>query len=129
MHDITRCPSCESALVVSELTCPSCALRLQGRFERGCKLCALDPEQKKLLDVFLGCRGVLKDMEKVLGISYPTVRTRLDALLTSLGYAPREEARTIEEVAERRREILDLLQTGEISAEEASTRLKALAND
>lgn len=129
MHNISRCPSCDSPLEVTELTCPSCALRLQGRFERGCRLCALDPEQRRLLDVFLGCRGVLKDMEKVLGLSYPTVRSRVDALLVSLGYAPREEARAIEEVTERRREILDQLQAGAITAEEASTRLKALAND
>jgi hypothetical protein len=82
-----------------------------------------------MLDVFLSCRGVLRDMEKVLGLSYPTVRSRVDAMLNALGYTPREEARAIEELAEQRRAILDQLQAGEITAEEASTRLKALASD
>jgi hypothetical protein len=82
-----------------------------------------------MLDVFLGCRGVLRDMEKVLGLSYPTVRSRVDAMLNALGYAPREEARAIEELTEQRRAILDQLQAGKITAEEASARLKALGSD
>jgi len=129
MHSVSRCPSCDSALDVTELTCPSCDLRLRGRFERGCRFCALDAEQRRLLDVFLGCRGVIRDMERVLGLSYPTVRSRVDSLLTSLGYSPREAARTIEDLEERRREILDHLQAGEITPEEASSRLKALTSD
>jgi hypothetical protein len=127
--DLARCPSCEQLLNVTELSCPACDLRIKGHFQRGCRFCGLDPDQARMLDVFLSCRGVLRDMEKVLGLSYPTVRSRVDAMLNALGYTPREEARAIEELAEQRRAILDQLQAGEITAEEASTRLKALASD
>jgi len=127
--DVARCPSCEQQLNVTELSCPACDLRIKGHFQRGCRFCGLDPEQARMLDVFLSCRGVLRDMEKVLGLSYPTVRSRVDAMLNALGYTPREEARAIDELAEQRRAILDQLQAGEITAEEASTRLKALGSD
>lgn len=128
-HDVARCPNCERPLSITELTCGACGLLLKGQFEGRCRFCELDPDQRRLLDVFLGCRGVLRDMEKVLNLSYPTVRSRVDGLLTALGYAPREEARTLEELSERRREVLNQLQAGEITPEEAATRLKALASD
>jgi len=128
-RDITRCPGCDQPLSVTELSCPTCDIHIKGHFERGCRFCGLDPEQARILEVFLSCRGVLRDMERVLGLSYPTVRARVDTMLASLGYAPREEARALEELADQRRLILDQLQAGEITAEDASTRLKALASD
>ena len=129
MHtNINRCPNCQQSLQATELTCPSCSLQLKGRFERGCKFCALDPEQRHLLEVFLSCRGVIRDMEKALGISYPTVRGRLDALLIALGYAPtKSETEAKEELAARRREILDRLGAGEMTADDAAKALKELA--
>jgi hypothetical protein len=115
-------------LDVTELTCHSCDLRLKGHFERGCRFCALDPEQRKLLDVFLSCRGVIRDMEKALGLSYPTVRARVDALLAALGYAPtKAEADVQEGLADRRRDILSRLEAGEMTAEEATKALRDLA--
>ena len=126
--NIVRCPGCEQPLSVTELTCDSCDLQLKGHFERGCRFCALDPEQRKLLDVFLSCRGVIRDMEKALGLSYPTVRARVDSLLTSLGYAPtKAEAEAQEDLADRRRDILSRLEAGEITAEEATEALRSLA--
>jgi hypothetical protein len=126
--DVTSCPSCQQPLQVTELTCSACDLRLQGRFERGCRFCALDPAQRQLLDVFLSCRGVIRDMEKALGVSYPTVRGRVDALLSALGYAPtKAEAMSKQEVAARRREIIDQLQAGDLTPEEAADALKELA--
>jgi len=127
-RNIARCPSCEQPLDVTELTCRSCDLRLKGHFERGCRFCALDPEQRKLLDVFLSCRGVIRDMEKALGLSYPTVRARVDSLLAALGYAPtKAEAEAQEELADRRRDILSRLEAGQITAEEATKALRDLA--
>ena len=126
--ELTRCPSCHQPLQVTELTCSACDLRLQGHFERGCRFCALDPDQRQLLDIFLSCRGVIRDMEKALGVSYPTVRGRVDALLTALGYAPtKAEAATKEEIAVRRREIIDQLQAGDLTPEQAADALKELA--
>ena len=126
-HRVSSCPSCREPLTVTEVTCPACALRLQGEFERGCRFCSLDAEQTRLLDVFIRCRGVIKDMEAALGLSYPTVRGRLDGLLATLGYAP-VKAEEEGERAGRRQEILDRLQAGEIEAAEATKLLRELAS-
>jgi hypothetical protein len=126
--EMHRCPNCRRPLQVTELTCPACALRLQGQFERGCKFCALDPEQRRLLDVFLSCRGVIRDMEKALDLSYPTVRARVDSLLQALGYLPtKPEAEEQQSAAARRQQILDRLAAGEITAEEAAAALQEAA--
>lgn len=125
---VTRCPACERPLQVTELSCPNCDLRIRGHFERGCKFCALDPEQQRLLDVFLSSRGVIREMEKALGLSYPTVRARVNSLLTALGYTPtEEEAAAQEDVAQRRREIFDRLEADKITPDEAVRSLKDLA--
>jgi len=122
------CPGCSRPLEVTELTCSACDVRIRGHFERGCRFCALDPEQRRLLDVFLGSRGVLRDMEEALGLSYPTIRSRVDALLVALGYAPtRAESEAQETLAARRREVLDRLEAGELTPEQAATALSQLA--
>ena len=129
-RQIANCPSCDRPLQVTELTCSACQLRLQGQFERGCKFCALEPEQRRLLDVFLSCRGVVREMEKALGLSYPTVRGRVNALLVALGYAPSsEEVETQEGRAARRREIVAQLAAGEMTAEEGAAALRELGSE
>jgi hypothetical protein len=128
--DITACPGCGRPLQVTELTCPECDLRLHGHFQQGCAFCALDPEQRHLLGVFLSCRGVVRDMEKALGLSYPTVRARVDGLLAALGYGPAKsepEPEGSEDSASRRREILDQLEAGTLSPDEAAAALRAVA--
>lgn len=122
------CPSCSQPLEVTELTCAACDLRIRGHFQRGCRFCSLDPQQRHLLDVFLSSRGVIRDMEAALGLSYPTVRGRVDALLIALGYAPtRAETEAEETLATRRREILDRLEAGELIPEQAADALAQLS--
>jgi hypothetical protein len=114
-------------LVVSELYCPDSEITIRGRFEIP-RYAKLDAEQTRFLETFLRCRGVLNAMEKELGISYPTVRTRLDSLLQALDLTPvREDAPRKEKTAETKRAILDQLERGEISPEEAKARLKEVA--
>jgi len=92
------------------------------------KFSRLSPEQLQFVETFLKVRGNIKEMERELGISYPTVRARLDAILTALGYrVDPEEAEEISEVRQRKRkEILDALSRGEITSEEALKRLRSL---
>lgn len=122
-----RCPVCDGAFHISELTCDDCGSVLSGKFG-GSMFNRLDKEQSNFLEVFLRCRGVLNAVEKELGISYPTVRSRLDAVLEALGLSPAAQPETTgptpQEQAKRRQDILDQLERGEISAEQAKEALR-----
>jgi hypothetical protein len=91
----TPCPSCNGALVVKEMQCPTCNLTIRADFDSAVlapvspldRFHDLTPEQARFLEVFLRCRGIIRDVEAALGISYPTVRARLDALLIALRLA------------------------------------------
>jgi hypothetical protein len=113
---------------VTELECPVCHTKISGNFQL-CKFCSLTPEQKGFAEVFIKNRGNIKEVERELGISYPTVRSRLESLIRALGYAVDEEVGTYadqETYAEERKIILDRLDSGEISVQEATKMLKRL---
>lgn len=80
---VTECPVCDTSLFVSELSCPACQTRLSGAFAAP-PLARLSPDQQDFVLTFVRCRGVIRDVERVLGVSYPTVRARLDAVARSL---------------------------------------------
>jgi hypothetical protein len=120
---LTECPVCDAPLAVTELHCRGCGTSLRGEFVAPhCAFCDLAPEQLRFLELFLRCRGNLRDVERALGLSYPTVRARLDALLASLGYTAAASPAT----ADQRREILDALDAGRLTADEAIALLEAL---
>lgn len=128
---IGQCPVCGGALEVTRLECPECGSALEGHF-RPCRFCQLSREQQQFIEVFIACRGNIKEVERVLGISYPTVRNRLEQVIEALGYQVerRETAAPAAPAApapERRREILEALGRGEISAEDAIEQLKGKA--
>lgn len=116
-----RCPVCESAMDVARLQCPDCGTSVEGRFQL-CKFCSLPREQQQFIEVFIKCRGNIREVERELGISYPTVRGRLDQVIGALGY--KVEAVAEEERGARRKEVLDSLSRGEITADEAVKLLK-----
>jgi len=125
---IGRCPVCSQPMEVTELECPVCHTKISGNFEL-CKFCSLTPEQKGFAEVFIKNRGNIKEVERELGISYPTVRSRLESLIRALGYpVDGEEAGYADEerYSEQRRMILDRLDSGEISAQDATRMLKNL---
>lgn len=107
---------------MTKLHCPSCDTSIEGNFET-CKFCQLPNDQRDFVETFIRCRGNIKEVERELGISYPTVRSRLDAVIQALGY-PVESREGEETVASRRREILEALNKGEISTEEAIKALR-----
>lgn len=82
----TACPVCAERLVTTRLGCQACGTELVGSFEP-CPFCALDAADLDLLKVFLVSRGNLKELEKHLGVSYPTARARFAAVLDRLGWA------------------------------------------
>lgn len=113
--------------LITEFVNEEMGLTLRGRF-RLSPFQKLDSEQTKFLLTFLRCRGVLSSVEKELSLSYPTVRSRLDSLLRALGLVPAEASgEERNRVVERRREILEKLEAGEISPEEAKKMLKEVS--
>ncbi len=98
------------------LFCPACGTEVHGRFAPN-EFALLPKEHLDFLRLFVKARGNLKEVERILGVSYPTVRARLDALLKALGY---EEGGGGEE----RLQVLEALRRGEISVEEAVARLR-----
>ena len=132
MPELTgRCPICEAELVVTHLRCQRCGTGLEGTFTLN-KFDRLSREQLRFVDVFIKNRGVIRDVERELGISYPTVRSRLDEVIRALGYdaegesvPPAGGAAPAGGVSpERRREILDRLSSGAISADLAVKLLR-----
>jgi hypothetical protein len=135
-HDvISTCPVCSGELAVTRLHCRSCGTTLEGEFSVG-RFGRLTKEQLALLESFLRSRGNLRDMERELGISYPTIRSRVEALVRALGFGPRDgdEAATEEQAAvsspsteaTTRQEILERLARREIGAEEAAAAIRAI---
>jgi hypothetical protein len=125
-HDvIATCPVCAHELSVTRLHCRECGTTLEGEFSVG-RFGRLSREQLALLESFLRARGNLREMERELGISYPTVRGRVDALVRSLGLgdgtAAPAPAPAVD--ADERRRILERLARREISAEHAAAALR-----
>jgi len=116
----TRCPLCAGRVHVERLKCESCESAVEGQFSLDWPG-SLSPEQSAFVKVFLICRGKIKDVEQALGISYPTVVSRLDDVVTALG-GPNAAANPAPEV--RSLEVLEQLSKGDIDVDEAERRLR-----
>ena len=135
-HDvISTCPVCAGELAVTRLHCRQCGTTLEGEFSVG-RFGRLTKEQLILLESFLRSRGNLRDMERELGISYPTVRGRVEALVRALGFGPRDGSDEADDdavapanadIAAARQQILERLSKGDIGAEEAATAIRSLS--
>ncbi len=138
-HDvISTCPVCSSELAVTRLHCGSCGTTLEGDFSVG-RFGRLNRDQLALLESFLRSRGNLREMERELGISYPTVRSRVEALVRALGFGARADADDLDDTAPEaatpttataatssREGILEALARHELSAEDAAAAIRAL---
>lgn len=113
---LNRCPVCSSKLLVKKLQCSKCSTVIENDFELS-KFDYLTTGQLEFVEVFLKSRGNIKDVEKALGVSYPTVRAKLDEVLTALGY--RTEKQEVKEGESQNKDVLDALEKGDISPEEA----------
>ena len=115
---LSKCPVCEGELTVTRLHCETCDTTIEGRFANGA-FAGLTPEQLDFIETFVRCEGKINRMEEEMALSYPTIRNRLQEVIRSLGYEPgkEEEAAAISE--EKRRSVLEELDAGKISAEEA----------
>ena len=113
-----QCPVCGGGMIIKELECPTCQVTVQGSFET-CPFCILTGEQLQLIKIFLKSRGNIKEVERELGISYPTVRGRLDDIVRTLGFTPPQP----EVTRGMKDELLAKLESGEIDADEFVRKL------
>ena len=122
----SQCPACGGPLAVTRLQCSVCGTEVTGTFAGGRLVNAPEPHAS-LLELFLRVRGNAKEMERELGLSYPTVRARLEEALAAVGLARPAEAPAGEPgAAARRAAVLDALERGEITAAQAAERLRGL---
>lgn len=146
---LPRCPVCGGSVHVTELGCEACGTHVRSNFE-ACRFCSLTQEQLQFVEIFLRHRGNITSVGESLGISHPTVTRRLEAVIAALNGAPiapppflphsidapvqsAASASPVPRapVAPDRRDadrahILELLDRGEISADEATRRLNEL---
>ncbi len=118
---IGQCPICKSDLQVTRLYCSNCDTAIEGHFTLG-RFYQLSPEQIAFIETFLRCEGKINRVGEELGISYPTVRSRLADVIRALGYEV-EEATSVPS-DEDRKAILEQLAEGKISSEDAIKRLR-----
>jgi hypothetical protein len=119
---VTKCPICGGELAVRRLQCRRCDTLLEGHFDQG-RLGRLSREQVGFVEAFVRCEGKLNRLEKELGMSYPTLRSRLTEVIREMGYEVGPESPRLDE--ESRHRILDDLARGEITSDEAMRMLQA----
>lgn len=122
-----KCPVCGEKLSITKLGCPKCSTAIEGDFQP-CEFCRLPEDDLEFVKVFIKCRGNIKDVEKDLGISYPTVRGKLDAVIRGLGFEVSAKETQLEKDTKEsaRSEILDRLSKGELSAKDAAEKIRKL---
>ncbi|MFP4459601.1 MAG: DUF2089 domain-containing protein [Candidatus Zixiibacteriota bacterium] len=115
---LTNCPVCDGDLEVTEYRCAKCGIKIQGKFKQNL-IARLSPKDAEFVKVFLAAHGSIKEVERILGISYPTVKSRLDQINAAIGN-PVSGKKSVE----HRLDILGSIENGELSVEEALKRLK-----
>jgi len=122
---IGQCPICREALQVTRLYCPNCDTTLEGHFGLG-RFDQLTPDQLTFIETFVRCEGKINRVGEEMGVSYPTVRSRLTDVIRALGYevgdGEEEPAGTVSD--DVRKSILDQLAQGKLTSEEAVKRLR-----
>lgn len=123
-HPPADCPVCGDDLITTRKGCLRCGTQIVGEFA-SCEFCALSGPDLQLLRVFLSSRGNLREVGKYLEVSYPTARTRLDAVLEKLGLSANGAAEPTveEETPSADEQILARVASGEISPEVAQQLL------
>ena len=120
-----ECPVCGGSLRVRVLQCPGCQTRIEGNFEPNASpIFYLSGKELEFVELFVKVRGNIKEVEKALGISYPTVRGMLDSIIRSMGYQVKRTPDT-----KKRMEIIERLEKSQIDAAQAAELLKSDAEE
>jgi len=114
-----QCPTCQAELVAERLRCSACGLQYGGTFALP-RLARLIPEHQDLAERILLAAGNLKEVAAALEVSYPTLRKRVDALITALGALREADAAEV-------RRLLEAVESGRLRAEEAARLIRELS--
>ena len=104
-------------IVVERVRLAGKPIVIEGQFELP-QLARLNLEDQVFITAFVRCHGSIKEMEQIFGISYPTVKSRLNRIAASLEFVDTDPSPS-------KAEILDRLKRGEITAQEANRELEA----
>jgi len=113
---ISTCPVCEERLSITRLHCRNCDTTIEGHFDLG-RFGRLNSDQFNFLETFVRCEGKLSRMEPEMGMSYPTLRARLNEIINAMGFPVQPASERISD--DERHRILDELASGKLSSEEA----------
>ena len=113
---ISTCPVCEERLSITRLHCRNCDTTIEGHFDLG-RFGRLHSDQLNFLETFVRCEGKLSRMEPEMGMSYPTLRARLNEIINAMGFPVQPTSERISD--DERHRILDELASGKLSSEEA----------
>ncbi|HEX9617174.1 MAG TPA: DUF2089 domain-containing protein [Anaerolineales bacterium] len=122
----SKCPLCGGEVIVTRIHCQVCDSTIEGRFVAG-PFERLTAEQLSFVETFVRCEGKINRMEDEIGLSYPTIRNRLHEIIRALGYEPGGEEPAPRISDEERRKILENLEQGQISYQEAMRMLEGEA--
>jgi len=117
LKKIRGCPSCDGEVIIMEYYCPKCDITVRGKFEAG-PFAALTREQVGIVGSFLASGGNIKQMEARLGLSYPTVKTRLKEINIALGI----EETTPDDLPNL--DVLESLEKGKIDVKQALKQIE-----
>lgn len=115
-HAPSICPVCGDIMEITSVKCCQCGSELSGQF-KPCKFCTLEEKHMQFIETFLRCRGSIKEVERSLGVSYPTVRNMMDAALNALGLNEAPAPKSPQD--QERAEILEKLSKKEMDVESA----------
>ena len=135
----SKCPACGGRIIITECQCAECRLQMRGDFQPGW-FSTLSEDELTFIRVFLTARGNLSEVERVLGISYPTIRNKLDEInkvldrygdanQSDLKYGTTVVAFGLEQSEEYRKDILQKVADGQLTPGEAIEKLEGIPGE
>ena len=119
---IEQCPACHGELLVTQQTCVDCGTSIVGQFKPNI-FSRLAADDLAFVENFVKNKGNVKKMERELGISYWTIRNRLNDVIAKLGFEAKPDEPEGDQRGQRQA-ILQRLDAGELSVDEAAALLK-----
>src|SRR5258707_14892314 len=113
-----ECPYCKSPMAVTQMTCGACQVTIAAAFPMS-RLAGLPVEHQRFIEMFVLAGGNLKEIAEQVGVSYPTIRSRLDKVIEAL----RGEIAKTQRV---RGNVLDAVEPSKMSAETAARLIKQI---